>query len=37
MKWILVCDDDYEPIDGQNHVVYMSDEGCILAVSKREE
>ena len=30
MKWINVCDDNYELIDGQEYVVYLSDGGCIL-------
>ena len=30
MKWINICDDNYEPIDGQEYIVYMSDGGRIF-------
>ena len=36
MKWINVCDDNYEPIDGQEYVVYLSDGGCALAAYNKQ-
>ena len=36
MKWINVCDDNYEPIDGQEYVVYLSDGGCVLAAYNKQ-
>ena len=36
MKWINVCDDDYNPIDGQEYVVYLSDGGCVLAAYNKQ-
>lgn len=38
MKWINVCDDNYEPIDGQEYVVYLSDGGlCIGSIQQTKK
>lgn len=36
MEWINFCDGNYEPIDGQEYVVYLSDGGCILAAYNKQ-
>ena len=37
MEWISVCDEKYNPIDGQEYVVYLSDGGCVLAAYNKQK
>lgn len=36
MKCTNICDDNYNPIDGQEYVVYLSDGGCVLSAYKKQ-